>query len=187
MRHIMMIFTRDYLKKRGNKLNKTIIIINGSGSWGKDTFVHLVKKNCKYQVMNYSSVNKVKMIAKMGGWDGGKTEKDRKLLSDLKLLFSDYNDMPYKDVVEVIDIFKGNNCPFLFIHVREPDEIQRFVNDFGAKTLLITNNNIKRIESNMADANVLNFAYDYTINNNDTIEDLEQEAIKFIKEIGENK
>lgn len=168
-------------------MNKTIIVINGSGSWGKDTFVHLIKKHCEYQVMNYSSVNKVKTIAKMGGWDGGKTEKDRKLLSDLKLLFSNYNDMPYKDVSEVINIFKQNSCPFLFLHIREPEEIQRFVDDFGAKTLLISNKNVKQIESNMADANVLNFKYDFVIDNSGTFEDLEDKAIKFIKEMNEHK
>jgi len=164
-------------------LNKNIIIINGSGQWGKDTFVHLVKKNCKYQIMNYSSVNKVKMIAKMGGWNGGKTEKDRKLLSDLKLLFSEYNDMPYKDVVEVIIIFNQNKCPLLFLHIREPKEIQRFVDNFNAKTLLIANNNVEKIESNMADANVLNFNYNYVIDNSGTLDDLEQKAISFIKEM----
>jgi hypothetical protein len=133
--------------------------------------------------MNYSSVNKVKMIAKEAGWNGGKTEKDRKFLSDLKLLTSEYNDMPYNDMVEVINVFKQNNCQFLFLHIREPQEIQRLVNDFRAKTLLITNNNVNKINSNMADANVLNFKYDYTIDNSGTFEELEQKAVKFIKEL----
>ena len=136
--------------------------------------------------MNYSSVNRVKMIAKEGGWEGGKTEKDRKFLSDLKILFSDYNDMPYNDVTEVINLFKNNKTSkILFLHVREPKEIQRFVNDFNAKTLLLTNDRVKIIKSNMADANVLNFKYDYIIDNSGTFEELEQKAIEFIKKVSD--
>jgi len=133
--------------------------------------------------MNYSSVNKVKMIAKSAGWDGGKTEKDRKFLSDLKVLTSEYNDMPYNDITEIINVFKQNNCQFLFLHIREPQEIQRLVNDFGSKTLLITNKNVKQIKSNMADANVQNFKYDFIIDNSGTLKELEQKAVKFIKEV----
>lgn len=166
-------------------MNKIIVVINGSGKVGKDTFVHLIRKHCNDYIMNYSSVNKVKMIAKEAGWNGKKTEKDRKFLSDLKLLTSEYNDMPYNDIAEVINVFKQNGCPFLFLHIREPQEIQRLVNDFGAKTLLITNNNVKQIESNMADANVQNFKYDFTIDNSGTFEDLEEKAVNFIKEVND--
>lgn len=168
-------------------MNKTIVVINGSGKVGKDTFVHLIRKHCNDYVMNYSSVNKVKMIAREAGWDGKKTEKDRKFLSDLKLLTSEYNDMPYNDMTEVINIFKQNDYPFLFLHIREPEEIQRFVDDFGAKTLLITNKNVKQIESNMADANVQNFKYDFIIDNSGTYEEFEQKAINFIKEVNNEK
>lgn len=133
--------------------------------------------------MNYSSVDKIKKIAKIIGWNGGKTEKDRKFLSDLKILTSNYNDMSYNDMKNVINVFKHNNASLLFLHIREPTEIQRVVNDFKAKTLLITNNNIKQIKSNMADANVLNYKYDYVIDNSGTLKELEQKAIKFISEV----
>ena len=67
-------------------MNKQVFIINGSGGVGKDTFVELVSKVFNLSVMNFSSVDKVKEIARIIGWTGGKTEKDRKFLSDLKLL-----------------------------------------------------------------------------------------------------
>ena len=61
-----------------------IFIINGSGGCGKDTFVELFSKHYgPDKVWNYSSVDKVKRIAKEIGWTGAKTEKDRKFLSDL--------------------------------------------------------------------------------------------------------
>ena len=63
-------------------MNKNIIVINGTGGSGKDTFVEYVSKYAK--VYNFSSVDKVKEIAKLIGWTGTKTDKDRKFLSDLK-------------------------------------------------------------------------------------------------------
>jgi len=164
-------------------LKKNIIIINGSGGCGKDTFVKLIQKHSDTIVMNYSSVNKVKMIAKMAGWNGSKLERDRKFLSDLKLLTSEYNDMPYNDVAEVINLFKQNDCEYLFLHIREPLEIQKIAKNFNAITLLIKNKNIKTIDSNMADAYVDNYFYDFEINNDDNIEVFEQKAVEFMDSI----
>ena len=64
--------------------SKQIVIINGTGGCGKDTFVSFVSKYKR--VYNFSSIDKVKEIAKLIGWNGGKTDKDRKFLSDLKKL-----------------------------------------------------------------------------------------------------
>ena len=47
-------------------MNKKIIVINGTGGSGKDTFVEYVSKYAK--VYNFSSVDKVKEIAKLIGW-----------------------------------------------------------------------------------------------------------------------
>ena len=77
-------------------MNKKIFIINGSGGVGKDTFVELVSEFAS--IMNFSSVDKVKDIAKEIGWNGTKTEKDRKFLSDLKILTAEYCDMPFQSM-----------------------------------------------------------------------------------------
>ena len=66
-------------------MKRQIFIINGSGGVGKDSFVALMAMNSKCSVGNYSSVTKVKKIAEIIGWNGSKSEKDRKFLSDLKL------------------------------------------------------------------------------------------------------
>lgn len=150
-------------------------MINGSGGVGKDTFVELVSKYTG--VTNYSSVEKVKKIASQCGWQGGKSEKDRKFLSDLKLLTSEYSDMSFNDMKKIIGEFYTS---ILFLHIREPKDIERAVNEFDAKTLLIKRNDVPSIKSNMADANVLNYNYDYTIHNNSSIENLEKEAVDFL-------
>ena len=84
-------------------MNKNIIIINGTGGSGKDTFVEFVSKYNK--VLNFSSVDKVKEIAKLIGWTGAKEEKDRKFLSDLKKLTTDYNDMSFNSIKDAVEDF----------------------------------------------------------------------------------
>lgn len=170
-------------------MDKKIFVINGSGGVGKDTFVELVSVELNdklkrfHTVVNFSSVDRVKEIAKMIGWQGKKSEKDRKFLSDLKILSSNYCDMPFKSMKDVVDKFLDDeNGQVLFLHIREPKEISRAVNEFGAKTILITRNNIKHITSNMADENVFKYNYDFVIENNGTIENFNEKAKEFVQE-----
>lgn len=51
----------------------------------------------------------------------------------------------------------------LFLHIREPEEIERAKNEFGAKTVLVKRDSIKHITSNMADGRVFNYEYDTAI------------------------
>lgn len=175
-------------------MNKQIYIINGSGGVGKDTFVKLVSIELNdilkrfHTVINFSSVDKVKEIAREIGWDGGKTEKDRKFLSDLKVLSSGYCDMSFKSMNNKVNEFlKNKESILLFLHIREPEEIERAVKEFGAKTVLIIRNSVKHITSNMADENVFNYNYDFTIDNSGTIEELNNKVKKFVQEAIRNE
>jgi hypothetical protein len=71
----------------------------------------------------------------------------------------------------------------MFIHIREPQEIDRVKNDFNCKTILVKNVHVEDIKSNDADANVYNYQYDYTIENNDDLESLMWSAHKFVLEV----
>lgn len=171
-------------------MNKLIFIINGSGGVGKDTFVELVSVELndilkKFRtVINFSSVDKVKEIAKEIGWSGKKSERDRKFLSDLKILTSEYCDMPFESMKNKVNKFlKDEESVFLFLHIREPEEIARAVKEFGAITVLIVRNSVKHITSNIADENVFNYNYDFVIDNNGTKEELSNKAKKFILEV----
>ena len=161
-----------------------IFIINGSGGCGKDTFVELFAKHYGHEkVWNYSSVDKVKRIAKEIGWTGTKTEKDRKFLSDLKLLTTEYNDMPLKDMEEKVREFRNSDAEILFLHIREPEEIEKAQKEFNAETILIRRDWIPQITSNMADANVFNYNYDIIIYNNGSLEDYDKIAEKFVRDV----
>lgn len=170
-------------------MNKQIFIINGSGGVGKDTFVDMIdrillEKIHSKCVANFSSVTDIKRIAKELGWDGRKTEKDRKFLSDLKCLTSEYNDYSFKSMKAMVDQFNNDESELLlFLHIREPEEIERAKKEFEAKTILIIRDSVKHIISNMADENVFNYKYDYIVNNNGTKEELKNKCIEFIESV----
>ena len=100
-------------------MNKRIIVINGTGGSGKDTFVEFVSKYKK--VFNFSSIDKVKEVARVIGWEGKKTEKDRKFLSDLKKLTTEYNDMAFNSIKDAVQKFYSSDEEIMFIHIREPE------------------------------------------------------------------
>ena len=58
---------------------KKIFIQNSVGGSGKDTFASFLNKYIPTH--KYSIVDLPKEAAKVLGWDGGKTERDRKFLS----------------------------------------------------------------------------------------------------------
>lgn len=160
---------------------KEIIVINGSGGKGKDSFVEFVSKYLKTK--NISSVDKIKEAATILGWSGEKNDNDRLFLSDLKQLSKEYNDYPYKYIVDEIGKFLNSDKEIIFIHIREPEEIRRIVSEFNAKTLLVRNSNVLDIKTNYSDANVENYNYDFYIENNGNLEDLEYKAKKFAKDL----
>ena len=164
-------------------MNKHIVIINGSGGVGKDTFVHTVAKFA--YVMNYSSVEKIKEAAKVIGWNGGKSEKDRKFLSDLKDLSTAYNDCPFQSMREKVSEFYNTKADILFLHIREPEEIERAKKEFNAHTLLIIRNSVDHVKSNHADANVFDYDYEFTVLNDGDLTDLAIRAKEFVEELKE--
>ncbi len=167
-------------------INKQVFIINGSGGVGKDTFVSFIVKGFEHNVMNFSSIDKVKEIAKIIGWDGSKSEKNRKLLSDLKLLCTNYNNMPFKSLEDKVEEFKNSDSDILFLHIREPEEIEKAKKAFGAKTVLIKRNSIKQITSNMADGRVFDYNYDIVVNNDESIDAFHRKAIQFAMDLYTN-
>ena len=104
-------------------MKKTVIIINGAGGAGKDTLCAIAARH--YAVTSVSAVDRIKEIARFGGWDGVKDERGRKLLSDIKLAFIAYNDLPFASLMEAYRAFCASQARVLFIHCREPKEIAK--------------------------------------------------------------
>lgn len=165
-------------------LRKIAFVINGKGGSGKDTLLNLLSKH--YEVRNVSTITPIKEIATFGGWDGTKTDKDRKFLSDLKKLFTDYNDLPNTYAVSEYKKFKQNPIEeFFFVHIREPENIKKFVKsiDGDCLTLLIRGGKSQGSYGNASDDEVENYDYDYVFENTKPLEEIDMEFLKFIKKI----
>lgn len=162
---------------------KKVFIQNSIGGSGKDTFASLI--NQYIPTHKYSIIDLPKEAAKILGWDGGKSERDRKFLSDLMDLATEYNGAPFRDVTSIVTDFINDRIKdkVLIIDMRDPKDIARAVEVFGAETILIRNPNVAKIESNHADRDVENYKYDYIIENDGTLEQLDNVAKFFVREI----
>ena len=166
-------------------------IINGKPRSGKDTFVNFCLEELGAFGKLISTVDFVKKIATECGWDGTKDLKNRKFLSDLKDLLTNWGDVPYKKTLQEIDMFKFDldywdvsDKGVVFIMCRESKEIERFEQELNAKSVLIRRASVEfEQQSNHADSEVLNHKYDYIIENNGTIDELKEKAKEFLKNL----
>ena len=171
-----------------------VIVINGTAETGKDKFVSFVKEiTTELRIKNYSSIDRVKQIAEICfGWDGKKNDKSRRLLSEMKKVWSNFNDGPFDTIVDKIDIDlkwsknagKDISKNIYFLHVREPEEISKVKKHyrFDCITLLIRKN-VDFIPDNYSDKNVEKFDYDYIVDNNKSEKELKKRAEEFLKYI----
>ncbi len=166
-------------------MKKTAIVINGAGGVGKDTLCELAAKH--FKVKNISSITPIKEIAALCGWDGVKDNKARKFLSDLKRICVEYNDYPTAWAKRQYDEFLLSDDDVMFVHIREPEEIKKFVDitDGEALTLLVRGG--KRMSNekygNSSDDGVENYSYDYYFLNENTLDVAEAEFKKLIRDI----
>lgn len=166
-------------------MKKTVIVINGAGGVGKDTLCQFAEKH--YKVMNISSITPIKETAAMCGWRGEKNDKARKFLSDLKALSIEYNDFPTVWATEKYNEFLSSDCEIMFVHIREGQEIRKFVTATGgkAKTLLVRGGErMKKTNyGNASDDDVENYSYDYYFVNDKTLDKAESDFIEFLKTV----
>ena len=175
-----------------------VVVVNGAPMSGKTTFEELCQEICDPFVKEpgfedgsilcvdiCSTVDFVKLVAKQCGWDGTKDLKNRKFLSDLKDLLTEWNDVPFKKIQSRINVraksFAAVDWIF-FVDCREPAEIQKLKERLNATTVLIRRESVEDNEtSNHADANVFDYNYDVTIYNNGSLEIFKTMAKEFIK------
>lgn len=175
-----------------------VVVVNGAPMSGKTTFEELCQEICDpfakepgfedgsiLCVDICSTVDFVKIVAKQCGWDGTKDLKNRKFLSELKNLLTEWNDVPFKKIQSRINMraksFAAVDWIF-FVDCREPAEIQKLKERLNATTMLIRRESVEGNEtSNSSDANVMNYNYDLTIDNNSDIINLKNEVKRFIE------
>ena len=167
------------------KSGKIAIVINGKGGVGKDTLCEGAAK--RFKVKNISSITPIKEIAKLCGWDGSKDDRSRKFLAELKQLCVDYNDYPTVWAKGEYEQFLLSDEEIMFVHIREPEEISKFVKATGgeAKTLLVRADSrlAKNVYGNAADDNVENYAYDFYFDNEGEVLEMQEKFCALLSEI----
>lgn len=168
-------------------MKKAVIVINGAGGVGKDTLCDAAAT--RFKTRNISTITPIKEIAAQCGWNGAKDNKSRKFLSDMKRLCADYNDFPTNWAKAQLEQFLQTDEQILFVHIREPEEIRKFVDATNgvAKTLLVRGG--ERFKQrfggygNISDDGVENYTYDYYFDNDTCIEDAKSRFIEYMDRI----
>lgn len=158
-----------------------VFIINGYPGSGKDTFVGYCSKFAR--VANYVTSTPAKLALKLLGWDGvTKTPEIRKTLAEL-MEFSEQNfDGVYNSTIINVELVASwKNTQAMFIHCREPRNIERYKKYFNAKTIFIQRNSCKQQYNNNSDNEVEKYAYDIIIPNNGTLLQLQAQAKLFVR------
>ena len=169
-------------------MQKLVLVINGSGGVGKDTLCEMAAK--RYRVFNVSSITPIKELASLCGWQGEKDDRARKFLADLKALTVAYNDFPTNWILAKYHEFLKSDDELMFVHIREADEIGKFVNgtEGYAKTLLIRGGNRMKAKcmagyGNAADDLVEDYTYDYYFVNDRSLGETEAAFLAFLNDL----
>jgi hypothetical protein len=162
---------------------KLTIIINGKPGSGKDALCDAVIRQGRAR--KASSIEPIRAIAGLGGWDGVKDAKSRKLLSDLKRLFTEYNNLPAKYLSEVYENFLYSEDEVLFVHIRESDQIAAFINGISRKavSLLVRRPGTEGAVGNRSDDETESYNYDEIFDNDKPLEDAEKAFCKLVSEM----
>jgi len=158
--------------------------MNGPGESGKGTVAEFLNKLFEFDIVEYSSIDYVKEVARDSfGWNGEKDTKGRNLLAAVKQVMIAYNDMPTKKVIERLNDAIAFNVDILIVDIREPDEIEKLV-EYCKEFEIICNtcrvHNAKAEKKAETDGLSLTgdrlygeYDYDIDLNNNGTFKELE--------------
>ena len=166
------------------------IIVGGFPRSGKSTFVSYCQEIIgEHYTLDISTVDLVKWLAEQSGWDGTKTPKNRKFLSDLKQLLIEWDDVPYKDVIntaqykrEELDSYGITHTLYVFVQCREPEEIQKFVDRVGAHTVFVSRKDHEK-PTNESDIATRRYNYEATIFNDGDLDQLKLCAQAYVKSL----
>lgn len=164
----------------------TVFIVNGPPRSGKDSFIAFLSKiyaSFGVTSVEHSSIDIIRyMLSELGIDTSAKTAADRKLLAGIGSLVEEHSNFRTNNCIHEV-IQAEQDYPtgaVVFLHIREPENIARVV-----EFLRVRGNPIWKVQvlsqraevpSNPVDAGTGEVPYDFTVNNNGTLADLNCEA-----------
>lgn len=177
-----------------------VIIINGCGESGKDTFENRFKShytstatsyrdNYTYYFVNHvSSVDPLRDMAnklfELVHKRVPQKYETRKMISDLKRVWDENMDGSTSYIKHSIDTTRVYNS-INFVHIREPENIKKIkslydgISDVLTLTILVKGLTNPEDFDNESDRNVLSYDYDITIDNTSSLANLDDIAKRF--------
>ena len=171
-----------------------LIFVNGQPRAGKDTTIGFLRQSLRRHGIlsdEFSSIEPVREMLEKAGFDlSQKTEADRKLLSVIG------------DATEEHSAFRTSHCIFrtnllfdraqaegmgaiMFLHTREPKTIEKLrmtAGDIPSATVFVKSDRAV-LANNPSDAGVFDMEYDFTIENNGTLDDLQGQCAKLARHL----
>lgn len=167
-------------------VKKLILIVNGRGGVGKDTLCEALGR--RHRVQNVSAIDPIKQVARGCGWKGEKDDKARRFLAELKQAFIHYNDLPTVYLRERTEEFLRGEDEILIVQIREADQIERYrraIEPARSTALLVKRRAVDEAHrfGNDADDGVEAYTYDYTFDNDKSVEESAQAFIALVESI----
>lgn len=173
-----------------------IIMICGKARSGKDTLADFLIKNlehnkpCKVQIGQYIKYYAMKYF----GWDGEEETKPRDLLIHLgtDIIRNKINpNFHINRLIEDLEVLSYFYDTFIVSDVRFPVEIEKVKEKYDNVTTIKIERESEELnesqKNNITETALDNFnGYDFIINNNGTLEELETKALNILKEAGVN-
>ena len=171
-----------------------VIMICGKARSGKDTLADFIinhlenKKPCKVQIGQYIKYYAMKYF----GWDGEEETKPRDLLihlgTDIIRNKIDQN-FHINRLVQDLEVLSYFYDTFIVSDVRFPVEIEKVKEKYDEVITIKISRDSEELnqsqKNNITETALDNYTdYDYVIDNNGTLEELEQKAVDIIKEVG---
>lgn len=137
-----------------------VIILNGHPRTGKDTVGEMFQKIANPNSVGIiSTVGPVKEAARALGCDCAKTDNNRKMLHELKMLWTEYMDGSFNYITNTV---KHSKAKVMCVMAREVDEIDRFKKFFESQGIKCRSLLVKRegvhVPDNFADSQIHNYA-----------------------------
>lgn len=178
---------------------KTVVIVNGKPRSGKDTVVNMMGQILtagQVPWTMFSSIDPIKTMLTNHGFDiSQKTDKDRDLLAEVGAAVEKHSGYrSIQCVYRSVDFFeaRGTDSAVMFLHVREAEIIERVkfmlagwpTGPYRTVKIHVVSPYGKDVPSNAADANTADVEYDYTIENDSTLDDLAKRADRALFTLG---